>query len=178
MEKEQVKQYILENRNKIKICPFCNSRIEDRVISLYSGLIEALYKIFKWCQEKRRHEFETKEIKHFLGRSEYARFGDLVRFGGLVYKPTTEKRKAFFGLNMERCEKFFKGDYSIPAQLVINQITNEVEAESYVKIHDFKKLPLYKFLKEHGLFDDKKVQDIGVGKDKPTVAEHMEGQLF
>lgn len=154
MEIEELKKEVLEKRNKLGRCPVCNQGIKDRPIALYQGLIDSLYQIYRWCGEKRRHEFKTKEIKHLFGRNEYARFGDLMRFGGIVYKPKREDgkgHKAEFGLNMARAKEFFGGEYKIPVQIILNQITNEIEAATYVSIRDFPKL--YELLDKEGLYD-------------------------
>lgn len=90
----------------------------------------------------------------FLGKSDYARFGDLVRFGGLVYKPKDkggETRKALFGINMARAKEFFSGTREIPVQITLNQITGEIIDSHYVKVNDFPSLS--KFIKANGLYD-------------------------
>lgn len=123
-------------------CPLCDSNVEDRIVTLFRGLIRSLYEIYKWCGKNGRNEFETKEIKHLLGKNEYARFGDLVRFGGLVYKPKEagKSRKALFGLNMTRTREFFAGARKIPLQIILNQITNEIEEARYVTVSNFPEL--------------------------------------
>jgi hypothetical protein len=146
-----------EYRNKLGRCPICNGNIADRKVALFQELILALYKIYCWCGEKRRHEFETKEIKHMLSKNDYARFGDLVRFGGIVYKPKGEdnkSRKAWFGINMARAKEFFHGDREIPVQITLNQITNEIIESKYVKVNEIPQLVTY--LGEHGLYDYEK----------------------
>lgn len=139
-----------EYRNNISNCPVCGSNIQDRTVSLYKGLIQALYDVYCWCGKERRHEFDTKDIKHLLGKNEYARFGDLVRFGGLVYK----REKAQYGLNMKRCKDFFHGDYKIPVQITLNQITNEIIDRHDVSVGEFPDLAF--FLNERGLYDYEK----------------------
>ncbi len=67
-------------------CPYCHRIIDKREIAMYAGLAQALWQVFKWCGEKGKHEFKMSEVRHLLGRNEYARFGDWVLFGGLVYK--------------------------------------------------------------------------------------------
>ena len=154
MEIEELKKEVSEKRNEICRCPVCNSSIKDRTISLYQGLIDSLYQIYKWCGENKRHEFCTKNIKHLLGKNEYARFGDLVRFGGIVYKPKDvfgKGHKAEFGINMARAKEFFAGRYKIPVQIVINQITNEIIESNYVTVDQFPKL--YQLLTKDGLYD-------------------------
>ena len=141
-------------RNAVKSCPVCHANIADRNIALYKELIDALYQVYVWCGKNRRHEFETKDIVQFLGKSNYARFGDLVRFGGIIYKPKDENgeaRKAWFGINMKRAKEFFAGEREIPAHITINQINNEIIDSHYVKIGDFPKL--YKLIKANGLYD-------------------------
>jgi hypothetical protein len=158
MEIAELKKEVLDKRNEIEFCPVCGANIKDRTVSLYKGLIDALYKIYCWCGEKRRHEFETKEIKHMLGMNEYARFGDLIRFGGIVYKPEGENKtheKAHFGINMGRARDFFKGEYKIPMQITLNQITNEIIEATYVKVSDFPEL--LELITEKGLYDYEKV---------------------
>ena len=141
-------------RNEIKNCPVCGQNVADRKVTLYRELIEALYEIYKWCGKNKRHEFSTKEIRHLLSRNNYARFGDLIRFGGIVYKPKNaagETSKAHFGINMARAKEFFAGAREIPVQITLNQITNEIIEAKYVKINDFPKLN--ELLTKEGLYD-------------------------
>ena len=159
---EEYKQKLFtdkEFRNAQGRCIVCGQNVKDREIALFRGLIDALYKVYCWCGENRKHEFHTKEIKHLLGTTEYARFGDLVRFGGLLYKPENDdgdKEKAFYGLNMARAKEFFAGQREIPAWITINQLTNEIIDSKYVTIKDFP--DLYRFLDEKGLYDPGKAK--------------------
>ena len=57
-------------------------------------------------------------------------------FGGLVYKT----KKAHYGLNMERCDKFFKGEYKIPAFVQKNPITRQVTQGPDITINKIKNL--------------------------------------
>jgi len=135
-----------EFRNKISHCPICNSNIKDREVALYKGLVRALHDVYLYCRHKGINEFETKDIKHLLDKNAYARFGDLVRFGGIVYKPKDangKTRKAFYGINRERASAFFCGDYQIPVSITINQITNEIIDEKRVGIKDIPELIEY-----------------------------------
>lgn len=78
-------------------------------------MLQSLYRISKWCYYKGVHEFTRKDVKHlFHSESESARFGDWVWFGGLVYK----KGKGKYGLNLERCEEFFRGERTIPLRIL------------------------------------------------------------
>ena len=143
-----------EERNRLKRCPVCNSNIEDRVVSLYRGLIRTLYDVYCWLGEHKRHEFNIKDVKHLMGKNEYARFGDLVRFGGLVYKPKDESGKSHkgeFGINMARAKEFFAGERKIPMYVVLNQITNEIIESEYISVSEFQELSSY--IDENGLYD-------------------------
>ena len=158
---EKLKDNLIMNdmyRNEIvKRCPVCNSNIQDRNVALYKELIKSLYKVYVWCGQHRVHEFEMNDIKDFLDKNDYARFGDLVRFGGLVYRPKDDdgdKHKGLFGLNMARCKEFFRGEREIPVQITLNQITNEIVNAKYIKVDQFPKL--YEFLTEKGIYDYEK----------------------
>lgn len=114
-----------------EICPHCGQKIRgERQIALYSGLIFTLKKVYQWCEKTGRHEFERKDIKGLFIRNENdtARFGDLVMFGGLVYK----KGKAHYGLNMERCRDFFRDEYEIPT--IIWKKGAVIRKENYKKL--------------------------------------------
>jgi len=101
--------------------------MDRREIAMFAGLVKALWKVFVWCQEKGRHEFKMNQVREMLGRNEYARFGDWVLFGGLVYK----NGKANYGLNMERCDRFFANDLQIPSKIWKDPMTNELEKIDY-----------------------------------------------
>jgi len=127
-----------EEREHLGNCPVCGANIKDRTVTLYKGLMRDLYKVYLYLLKNGKHEFNIKEVKGLLGKNEYARFGDLVRFGGVIYKPS--EQKGLFGMNMERAEGFFKGTYRIPLQIVLNQITNKIESSTYATIRDFPEL--------------------------------------
>lgn len=133
MTKEEYKEYLIKNRNAIKYCPLCNSNIQDRTVTIYKELINDLHKVFKHCQYTGNYYFKMKDIKDILNKNNYARFGDLCRFGGIVFKVS----KGNYGLNIERCQAFFEGRYKIPVQITLNQITNEVVDKVEVDINHF-----------------------------------------
>ena len=138
-----IKTMVHDRRNQIKHCPICNANIADRQVTLYAGLIRTLYQIYKYLGEKKKHEFHIREVKHFLSSNDYARFGDLVRFGGIVYKPKNDdgdSHKGEFGMNMSRAQEFFRGERKIPVTITLNQITNEIIESNYVDINNFPEL--------------------------------------
>lgn len=125
-------------------CPTCGRSINKREIALFSGMVKALFKVWKWCQEKRVHEFQRKEIKHlFRTENEVARFGDWVWFGGLIYK----HGKGRYGFNIERTKKFFAGELEIPIRIYKDPLSGEIEKADYRTI---KGIPhLIEFLDEN-----------------------------
>lgn len=125
--------------------------IDLREIALFSGMVLSLAKIYKWCVEKERHEFQRKEINHLLtDGNKSARFGDWIYFGGLVYRPKPTK-KGTWGINLQRCEKFFSKASVIPTRVLKDPITGEIEKFDYK--HEDQIPGLHKFLDANGLFD-------------------------
>jgi hypothetical protein len=158
---EKLRSNLIENANYrnniVKECPVCGSNVQDRNIALFKELIGKLYKVYVWCGQKRVHEFTMDDIKDMLDKNAYARFGDLVRFGGLVYKPKDDngnRQKAHYGLNMARCKAFWKKEYKIPVQITLNQITNEIIDAKYVMVDEFPEL--VKFITDKGVYDYEK----------------------
>lgn len=139
-----------EFRNQQAECPLCGQNVKDRVETIYQSLIDDLYKVYRWCGEHQRHEFDMKDIRHLLGQINYTRFGNLARYGGIVYK----HGKAKYGINMARAKEFFAGTRKIPVQITINQLTNEIIESHYVDIHHFPQL--HELLTKEGLYDPHK----------------------
>jgi hypothetical protein len=137
----------VKNKSGKGVCPECGHVIEQREISLYKGLFEALAKVYSWCVDKNIHEFTMKDIRGMIGHNEYARFGDWVFFSGLVYK----QGKARYGLNMERCGEFLRGDKEIVIAGWKDPITRQFTPSRYGKRHDIPGLE--HFLDSNGLFD-------------------------
>lgn len=168
------KQYVHDNRNTIGHCPVCNANIKDRKVALYRGLINALYRAYVWCGRNSRHEFTMDDIKSTLTKSDYARFGDLIRFGGIVYRP--EEGKGTYGINMKRAKAFFLGQYEIPVQITVDQITGETVAATYVSIAEFPEIT--KLLNEEGLYDHERTlvfpveSPLQYKRKLPTVAQY------
>jgi len=121
---------------EIERCKECGHLLLGlRTIALYKGLITGLFEVLKWCEEKNVHEFEMSEVKHLLGKNEYARFGDLALFG-LVYK----RGKGRYGLPIERLGAFFAGDEAIPIELEKDPRTGALTQKRWAKIGDIPSL--------------------------------------
>ena len=121
-------------------CPCCGQIISWRVITIYSGMVKALIRVWFWCKKNGRHEFTRKEIKDILGKNpnEIARWGDWIIFGGgMVYKP---QGKGSWGLNMERVEEFIRGERAIPIKVAKGRRAGEIEVLEYGTIKDIKGL--------------------------------------
>lgn len=104
--------------------------IDKREIALYQGMIKSLWSVYRWCKEKDIHEFRMRDVRHLVGQVGYTRFGDWVYFGGLVYK----KGKSNYGINVERCEAFFRGESTIPSRVLKDPITKQIEPLDYKTI--------------------------------------------
>lgn len=142
---EQTKMSNAHGEIHICECPTCGHKhkISEREIGLYQGMVKALWSVFKWCEQKGRHEFQISEVKDLIGKNEYARFGDWKKFGGLVYTPIENGKslgKGHYGLNLPRCDEFFKGTYKIPSRVWKKPLNGELEGVDYKTIHEIPKL--------------------------------------
>ncbi len=129
----------------IERCPTCGHIISDREISIYRGIVTALWRVYKWSRLNKKHEFSRKDIKHlFKNENDTARFGDWVMFGGLVYK----LKKGQYGLNLDRCHQFFDNKYEIPLRTKKNSVTGEI---TKLEVGFLRHIPsIQKYLNEDG----------------------------
>lgn len=180
---EEIKEAVHAQRNELGRCPVCNANIKDRTVTIYKGLIDSLYKVYKWCGEKQVHEFKMSDIRHFLNHNDYSRFNNLVRFGGIIYRPEGEDEApngGKYGINMRRARAFFKGEYKIPMQIVLDQITDKRIAATYVSIHEIPEL--VRLLTVEGTYDYEKLVPVKIDYHKqetanlPSVEEYAESK--
>ena len=128
-----------------QVCPTCGQSVNERQIPFYKGMVTALWKVYQWCEERDRHEFKKKEVKHLMDDVVISVFAYWRWFGGLVYNP--DGVKGSYGLNMQRCEDFFAGRIEIPTEVWTNPLTKEVRQENFRNI---KNIPnLSQFLDEN-----------------------------
>ena len=97
----------------IEKCNQCGQTINTRKITLYSGMVHSLAKVYGYCWDKRRRTFARREIKHMLSQNEFARFGDWIEFGLLQ----RNKKKGNFIMHMELTRDFLRGEEKIPTEL-------------------------------------------------------------
>lgn len=162
MTGNEFKQKLIDDRefrNQTGNCPMCNHSVKDRKVTLFAELIEAMHKVYRWCGEHKKHEFDMKEITHLLSKNCYTRFGNLKYIGGIIYPakdPNTDKpRRGWYGMNMARAKEFFHGNRDIPVWVIINPITDEIIDEKRAKVDEFPQLKAY--LDEHGQYDHERL---------------------
>lgn len=97
----------MDVRGKVS-CPHCGTVRNWRKLKLTKTHLEALRRVYRWCGEHVRHEFSRKDIKHLLDTDTMiATFGDLVHFGGILYRPEG-KQRGHWGMNMRRASAFLR----------------------------------------------------------------------
>lgn len=134
-----VAEQIMQQRNEMKYCPFCNHHIEDRTESIYSELIAAMYRVMRWCEQKQTHEFKLAEVRHLLGPVNYARFGNLVHYGGVIYPIKNERgtrKRGYFGMNLQRAREVFANQRPFPMAKKYNVITSQTIEETTVYVKE------------------------------------------
>ena len=123
-----MRQRVMDWRNELKCCPFCSNPIADATVNYtVQAAVQALYKLYRWCGEKRRHEFKISEVKHLLDHTQYANLNHMARFGGIVYRPQLygKTRAGWYGIHMERAAEFFACRRKAPVQITHNRFTGE-----------------------------------------------------
>lgn len=123
-----------------KVCPECGQVVNKREVTLYSGMVKALLRVYAWCHENGINEFTRKDMKHLFRGSDnlIARWGDWVLFGnGMVYKPNG---KGTWGLNMGRVKEFIDKQRKVPTTVVIDRTKGPNEYLDYKSIDEIPNL--------------------------------------
>ncbi len=122
-------------KKQIVRCEHCNSIVSERQITLFKGMVWALWKVFQWCEANGIDTVQRKQFKGlFKNENETARFGDWVYFGDLVEK----EKKGTYKLNFASCRRFFSGIEQIPTVVWKNPVTGETTAENKRFMRDVK----------------------------------------
>lgn len=102
-------------RNKKQACPHCGGEVifeePERQVAIFKELIDALWRVYMYMENKNTYFFTRKDINHLLKTAnENARFGDLMYFGDLIFK----EKKGVYGIKKSECAQFFAGETAIP----------------------------------------------------------------
>lgn len=97
--------------------------VSPRIITINKEMVHSLMVVYRYLLAKGRYDFSRKEVKHlFRSETATARFGDLVYFGGILFK----QKKGSWGMNMERAELFLTNRATIAENVTKNPITGEI----------------------------------------------------
>ena len=122
---------------EIQRCDKCGHIIGEREICLYSGMVHALWQVFKWCEKNETVHFSRRQVKHlFHSENETARFGDWEMFGGLISK----SGKGEYILNKSICNDFFAGKYLIPTRAYKDAVTKTIRFEDFQSVRNVPRL--------------------------------------
>lgn len=114
--------------------------ISERQIPLLAEMVSSLVLVYQWAKEKGVHEFKRSEIKHLLrSETQTAHFGDLVYFGGILYK----NKRGHWGIHFERCEQFMSGETEVPVEVWKDPKTGEIRQGKYVTIREVPNVSRY-----------------------------------
>ncbi len=110
--------------------------VSRRKIVLNRDMVTALSLVFNYLWERQRSEFSRMEVKKLFNESQSARFGDLVYFGGLVYK----KQKGEWGMNFGRTKSFLDNKTKLHEWVAKDPITKNIveQSEEMVGIREVK----------------------------------------
>lgn len=135
----------MKNEKQYCTCDCGNKHIiSERQIPLLAEMVNSMVLVYQWAKQKGVTEFRRRDIKHlFNTETQTAHFGDLVYFGGIMYK----EKRGFWGINFERCEAFMRGEKEVPVEVWKNPSTGEIRHGEYVTI---RKVPnVVKYLDEN-----------------------------
>lgn len=160
----EARKVLLQNRNAIEKCPFCDHTVSDRSVSIYAELVETMYRVYCWCGKERKHEFKVKEIRQFFDQKNFAshRWSDLIDCSnGILYpildQETKQRKKGVYGMNMARAREFFHGKRQVHMSITLNQITGEKMVIKDAYVHQIPALKA--MLDSEGLYDHERIPE-------------------
>lgn len=116
-----------------EVCPCCGQTINQRQIVMFTGLVEALYQVWKWCiKNKRYKDIKREEFKSvFKNENSTGRFGDWKLFmPQYIYG-----KKGRYNFDVIGIEKFFNGQIEIPTIIMKRGKSGEFIYKNYKNIN-------------------------------------------
>ena len=117
------------------ICPQCQQPIKDdwREIAITNQLLQAIWKVYKWSEEKGKTEFKMGDIGHLLDTKQYATFNNVAKVAPAII---SSEKKGEYKIDLEWCDKFFKGEVAIPVTAWRHGITKETRPDKLAHISE------------------------------------------
>ena len=117
----------------------CHQSCNERQITLFTGMVDALWTVFRYCDRRGVNFFTRKEVKSlFTDENQTARFGDWI-----LFVPTMVRRdgqKGHYQIDLQLCRDFFAGRLKIPTTVLKNPLTGTLRREDYKFIDEINKL--------------------------------------
>lgn len=121
-----------------EVCPHCGQTINERQIVLFTGMVQALWKVLRWCESHQQTRFSRKEIKGlFENENQVARFGDWILFSDILKR---DGSKGHYQINIGKAKDFFTNRLTIPTILWKDPITGNLRSEEWKAIRDIPNL--------------------------------------
>lgn len=121
-------------------CPTCGQSVNERQVSLFKGLVAALWSVFQYCAAHEVSTFRRKDVKNlFTSENQTTRFGDWIWFDPNLIRRDGLK-KGHYELNMARAADFFAGLVAIPTVVWKNPLTGEIKRECPLFVYQIKGL--------------------------------------
>jgi len=129
------------------LCSQCGQPIKDdwAEIVISSPLVQAIWKVYKWADEKNRTEFKMGDIKHLLDKTQYATWNNIPKVAQSII---SSEKKGEYKIDLEWCDKFFKGEVTIPVTAWRHGITKETRPDKLAHVSEIPSL--YEFLDQDG----------------------------
>jgi hypothetical protein len=125
----------------IQKCPTCRRSVNERQITLFTGMVDALWTVYRYCESRSTSTFKRKEVKHlFVGETQTARFGDWVLFDRQMIRRAAGGKKGTYLINMSRAAAFFAGELQIPTGVWKKPLTGEIKRENFAFVNEIKGL--------------------------------------
>ncbi len=118
-------------------CSTCGHRhnIALREIALFTGMVDALFKVYKWCRETyQSSEIKREHFKHlFKNENQSARFADWV---DILPSYITKSKPGYYTFDLDGIGKVLRNEITIPCRLLKNPVTGEIQRFDYQYVKD------------------------------------------